>query len=636
MNLAKKVFIYSSFLLFLSCSFYLAIQGVLLVRNSVDVVASYAESLPQPKIEERLGEPSRIFDREGNFLYEIHGDIRRKNVDLEDVPDYVSQAFIAAEDHDFYVNTGVSMRNIVASIQSNLKEEEIERGASTITMQLAKNLALTDEKTLDRKVKEIIIALLITTRYSKDQILERYLNEAPVGGNLVGIAAAAETYFQKPVNDLTIKEGATIAALINAPSRLSPYDSQQNLEERTIVILEQMVDLGFLPRTVAEEAKREELTFAPDIETITFPYFVMYIKDFLFDRYGKEAVEYGGLKVYTSLDPNLQQIAEAKVKEFAQKNKDQWQANDAALITMDPKNGQILTMVGGNDYWDSQVNVVTSKRQPGSSIKPFIYYSAFVEGYSDKTYILDTVRDFGGGYKPENYGGGATGKWWSIRHSLIQSLNIPAVAALEKTGVGITVQRLKDMGFSSLDPTYPYGLSFALGSAEITPLEMATGASVLATTGKKVTPVAILKIEKNDGNVVINNEWISSNEQLADFNSVALVNDIISDYTTKKAFYNTEWYKNYSLSDRPAAAKTGTSSGPRDAWLVGYTPNLVTIVWTGNNDGTLMKDDADGINVAAPLWDSYMEEVITRYPIETFPKPQEVDLDKEHKQISPY
>ncbi|OGB63372.1 hypothetical protein A2X44_00390 [candidate division CPR3 bacterium GWF2_35_18] len=612
---------------------FLVIRGLNLIKDTVNIGATYAESLPQPRIEERSGEPSKIYDRNGNFLYEIHGNIRQKNVNLSEVPLYVQQAFIAAEDHEFYTHSGVSLKNIIASIKENLSNEEVERGASTIPMQLSRNLVLTNDKTIERKLKEIIIAILINTRYSKDQILERYLNEVPVGGNLVGIATAAEVYFQKEVKDLSLAEGTTIAALINAPSRLSPYNAETNLKERTDIILDQMVDLDYITKSSSDEAKRQKLTFAADIETIKYPHFIMYVKKLLEDKYGKEKIEYGGYKIYTTIDPDLQNLAEQKIKEAKDINTNKWLARDAGIVVMDPKTGQILAMVGSYDYFETQVNIITSKRQPGSSFKPFVYLTAFENGYSDKTIVLDSVRDFGGGYKPEDYGGGATGQWLTIRQTLIRSLNIPAVATLNKIGVTETTQRIKDLGFMSLDPNVYYGLSMALGSVEVTPLEMVTGASLLATGGKEVIPVSILKIEKEDGNLLMSNEWIKSEKQIADSNAVALVNNILSDYQTKQAFYNSSWFRNYSLSDRPAAAKTGTTSGPKDVWLMGYTPNLASVVWSGNNDGSLLKNDADGINVAAPIWDSFMEEAVKKYPIEEFTKPIEVTLNNDHKYI---
>lgn len=629
----SKIFKYLIQLALIIIVSFFSIKGLQFIGKVINIAAVYAESLPQPKIEERSGEPSQIFDREGNFLYEIHGNIRQKNVDLKDVPEYVQNAFIAVEDHDFYSHSGISLKNVLGSIKENIQEQEIERGASTIPMQLARNLVLSDEKTLERKLKEIIIAMLINMRYSKQQILERYLNEVPVGGNLVGIASAAEIYFHKEVNELTLAEGATLAALINAPSRLSPYNAEQNLKERTGIILSEMVELSFITPSKADEAKREKLVFAPDVETIRYPHFVMYVKKILEEKYGQEKIEYGGYKIYTTIDPKLQELAEKVVQEKINENMTKWNANDAGMVVLDPKTGQVLAMVGSKDYWTTQVNIATSKRQPGSSFKPFIYLIAFENGYSDKTLVLDQIRDFGGGYKPENYGGGSSGKWWTIRQALIQSLNIPAVATLNRLGVSQTTKRLNQLGFYNLDVNNYYGLPMALGAVEVTPLEMVTGASILANGGKEISPISILKIEKNDGNLLMSNEWIKAEKQIADGNSVALVNDIISDYKTKQAFYNLNWYRNYSLSDRPAAAKTGTSSGPKDTWLMGYTPNLATVVWVGNNDGSEMKKEADGINVAAPIWDAFMEEAVKNYPIEEFIKPQEVKLDNEHKTI---
>jgi len=632
----QKVFrIFTTFILW-GLALFLFLSGIMFVRQIVTYAANSALSLPQPKIEEKIGQSSKLYDREDNFLYEIHGAIRRQNVNLPEIPINVRNAFLVAEDKDFYQHPGFSIKRIISALITDLRNNEIEQGASTIPQQLARKLVLSQEKTLDRKVKEIFISYLLTLRYSKDQIFERYLNEVSVGGNLVGVRTASEVYFQKAPQELTLAEGATLAALINAPSNLSPYFNRSGLEERAHYILEEMSKEGLINRAEYEDALGQEINYASNIEPVKYPYFVFFVRDYLFQKYGEETIESGGWRITTSLDPHLQELGEQIIKEQVARNTSAWGASNACLIVLDPKNGEILAMVGGKDFGESEVNVTTSARQPGSAIKPFIYLTAFEEGFAPETLILDKIQDFGGGYRPTDYGGGATGSWWSAREALVQSLNIPAVATLNRVGIEKTATRLKSLGFSTIAEPQNYGLSLALGTAVIKPIDMAQGLGIIANGGHKINQQPILKITDSSGSIVEDNSDFKASEEIIDSNIAAMIASILSDYKTKARFYNQAWYNNYTLKDRPAAAKTGTSEGPKDTWTVGFTSNLVAVVWAGNNDGSPInkKSGADGINVAAPIWHEFMEKALTGQESEPFPSYEKPVLDQNHRYIS--
>jgi len=617
---------------------FLSISGIYFIKLSVDSASNNILALPQPKLESQIGQSSRILDSDGKLLYEIHGEIRRQAVNLSDIPDYVKNAFITAEDREFYTHPGFSLKRIISAISINLASGEIEQGGSTIPQQLAKKLVLTEEKTINRKVKELFISYFLTLRYSKDQIFERYLNEVSVGGNLVGIRTASEVYFQKSPEALTVAEGATIAALINAPSNLSPYVNKEALQARAFHILDEMNQIGYLSDEEIRAAKGEELRYAANIEPIKYPYFVFYLRDYLFNTYGKEKIENGGYTITASIDPRLQSLAESEVNSEVKKTILSWGATNASLVSIDPQNGLILAMVGGKDFSESEVNVTTSLRQPGSAIKPFVYLSAFENGYSPDTLVLDSLHDFGGGYTPHDYGGGASGSWWTIRESLIQSLNIPAVTVLQKTGLNDFIALLRRFGFTDLHSPERYGLGIALGSCEVKPIDLANGLGILANGGQKITPKPVKIMHDANGNIIENNMAESSKETVADKNKTLMVSDILSDYKTKAQFYNQIWYNNYTLKDRPAAAKTGTSEGPKDLWTVGYTPSIATVVWVGNNDGSLVnkKYGADGITVAAPLWHNFMTKALEGTKVNSFESYEKIVIDNEHKYLRAY
>lgn len=625
-----KIFILS---LVLSFSF----QGFLFFKKATILAVEKTLDIPQPQLSGFLEESTKLYDREGNFLYEIHGPIRRKLLKIEDTPEKVKLAFIAVEDQDFYQNKGFSLSGITRAITVNVREDRLVQGGSTITQQLARYLTLDQEKTLERKLKEIAISYFLTLRYPKEKILERYFNEVSVGGNLVGLGTAAEVYFQKEVKDLSLEEGAVLAALVNAPTHLNPYHNKGELLKRANIVLSMMYDLGFLNFPEYSKADTNKVAFSSNKEIINLPFFSFYTKEHLEERLGKKVVEKSGFKVITTIDPKLQKLAEATIKRGVEEKTKTWGANDASLVVLDPNDGKILAMVGGLDFWQSQVNLTTAKRQPGSAIKPLVYLTAFEQGYSPETKILDKKTTFPGGYSPTNYGNTVSNTWWSAREALVQSLNIPAVLTLNKIGIPEFVKKLNDLGVKSINPQEDFGLSLALGTAEISPIELANAYGILANGGKKIAPDPILKIYTSSGEIFEDHANLKGTPQIADPLACMMVTSILSDYETKKRFYKKEWFENYTLPDRPAAAKTGTSSGPRDVWTVGFTPDLVVAVWAGNKDGSLIskKSQADGITIAAPIWREFMTTALEGKPTEDFPQYEKKVLDSYHQRIQP-
>jgi membrane peptidoglycan carboxypeptidase len=491
--------------------FYCFILSILLV---VGVFAYYSKDLPTPgKIARRpVVESSKIYDRTGeHLLYEIHGEEKRTIIDFKDMPDAIKYATISLEDQDFYSHHGIKLTSIIRSIIMDVLHRGTAQGGSTITQQFVKNSVLTGEKTFTRKIKEAILSIELEQRFSKDEILGMYLNEIPYGSNAYGIEAASQTFFGKPSKELTLDEAAMIAALPQASSYYSPYGSHLDaLKGRQELALRRMADLGYITKEQADEAKAvnvfSKLTF--NIDNISAPHFVMYIKEYLENNYGQELVEKGGLRVYTTLDWDKQQVAEKVVREGAEKNKN-YRASNAALVAIDPKTGQILSMVGSKDYFDKsidgQVNVATRDRQPGSSFKPYVYLTGFMKGYTPETMLFDVDTNFGTDpgkdYKPQDYDGKFRGPI-QAKYALSGSLNIPAVEMLYLAGVKDSIETAKKMGITGLNQPDRYGLSLVLGGGEIKLVDHVAAFSTLANDGVKNNKTAILRIENSKGDTI--------------------------------------------------------------------------------------------------------------------------------------
>ncbi len=629
----------------------------------------HAKDLPRPEVfsERQLFQSSKIYDKTGSILlYEIYGEERRTWKPLKEVPEYLKQAVIVAEDANFYHHFGIDFKGIVRAILADLKIGKPVYGASTIPQQLIRSTFLSLEKTAERKTREIILALELDRRYSKEQILEWYLNQVPFGQNAYGVEAASQTYFRKSVSEISLPEAAVLAALIRAPYLLSPYsENKDKLLARKDYVLDRMVAEGYLKREGAEEAKSEDINFVEKPIEIKAPYFTLWVKQQLEEKYGEDFLREKGLKVYTSLDWELQKIAEEVVREGVKRNK-VYGAHNAGLVAIDPKTGQILAMtVGTGDYsapafpegcisgksclFDPKFNVVVGTkespgRQPGSAFKPFIYATAFKKGYDDKKVrVLDELTNFGvwgdKEYLPQNYDGLFRG-WVSLRQGLAQSLNIPSIKVLYLAGLenkieslgindfrgqeGVLINGLKksletakDLGITTLNkPISSYGPAIVLGGGEVNLLEMTSAYGVFANAGLRIPPISILKIEDSAGNIIEENK--KTPMRVLEGKITRLINDILSDNKARIPIFKPQSpleFENYQV-----AAKTGTTQDFRDGWIIGYTPSLAVGVWVGNNDNSPIKKEP-GVVVAGPIWRAFMDEVLPKYPKENFPPP---------------
>lgn len=595
--------------------------------------AWYAKDLPTPgKIKHRQAvAATQIFDREGNELYAIHGDVKRIMINENEIPETMKQATITAEDRNFYKHHGVDLRGVARAIYYNLfKHQKV--GGSTITQQYVKNALLNPKKTFTRKIKELILTIEIEIMYDKDEILAMYLNEIPYGSNAYGIEAASETFYGKKAKDLTLAEAATLAALPQRPTYYSPYGIHPDKRLlRTEWILDSMADLKYLTRDEANTAKKEAkaLSFQPRKEQIQAPHFVMYVKELLVDKYGEQMVEEGGLKVTTTLDGDKQTAAEEAIAAGASRRFDSINASNAALISIDPKTGQILAMVGSIDYFnneiDGQVNVAIANRQPGSAFKPVVYATAFKKQYDPAFTLWDVTTNFGN-YTPQNYDGTTHGPV-SMRRALAGSLNIPAVKTLYLAGLDNCLDQAHSMGITTLNDRNRYGLSLVLGGGEIKLIDLATAYGVFANKGALAPTTPILKVVDGKGKTL--EEYKEDKKEVLAPEIAYEISSILSDNNARSFIFGSR--SALYFDDREVAAKTGTTSEYRDAWTFGYTPSFVAGVWVGNNDNTPMTAGAAGAMAAAPIWHDFMAKALANTPVEDFERPsdiQDVTVDK--------
>lgn len=604
--------------------FVLYFAAFFLLAGSL-LLAVIALTLPNPaKLDSRVvAQSTKIYARDGStLLYEIHGEAKRTLIQLEGLPEYVKQATIAIEDKNFYRNTGIDWMGIFRAITSAFTSGSLKGpGGSTITQQFVKNAILTNEKTLTRKIKEIILAVEINQRFTKDEILKLYLNEIPYGRNAYGIEAAAQTYFGKNAKNLSLAEAAYLAALPQAPTFFNPNGpNKARLDVRKDVILDQMVEQGYITQEQADTAKAEKVTFSKIKDAILAPHFVLFVQSQLAEKYGEQTLEEGGLKVITSLDWNLQQIAEQAVKDGVARNEKN-NATNAGLVAMDPKTGQILAMVGSRDYfdenYDGQVNVALQELQPGSSIKPYIYATAFKQGMGPATMLIDVKTAFSSDYAPTNYDGTNKGIV-NMRKALAGSLNISAVKTLALVGVQNAIDTAKDMGITSNINADRCGLSLVLGGCEIKLIDHVSAMGVFANMGIRHEQTSILKVEDGQGNV-LEEYTANAGQEVIDPQVAYQIAHVMSDNDARAFVFGAR--SPLILSGRPVAAKTGTTNEWRDGWTLGYTPSLVAGVWTGNNDHSKMRAGADGVIVAAPIWNQFMTNALKGTPAESFNEP---------------
>jgi len=586
-------------------------------------VAAKLPSAEELTVRANTFESTRIYDRNGVLLYEVFDPTggRRTAVPLERIPTHVRQAVIATEDPTFYANPGFNPLSILRALWQNLRQREIVSGASTITQQLVKNLFLSPELTLSRKIKEAILAAEITRRFSKDQILEIYLNRVYYGNMAYGIGTAAEVYFAKPVEKLTLAEGALLVGIQQGPALYDPYTNLAGAKMRQGIVLDLMVRRGYITRAEARQAQAEELHLAPRRIEMKAPHFVVYVREQLEAQYGTELVDRGGLRVYTTLDMRLQEMAERIVRDKIAEIR-QFDASNAALVALNPQNGQILAMVGSADFYDKdidgQVNVALQLRQPGSSIKPINYVAAFERGWTAATFIMDIKTQFPDGanppYEPKNHDDKEHGPVL-VRGALARSLNIPAVKTLQFVTLPGMLEMAHRLGINSLNRP-DYGLSLTLGGGDVTLLELTNAYAAFANGGRRVKPTPILYIEDSHGRRIYEAPG-APGPQVLDPRHAYLITSILSD---KEARLPTYGPNNALELSRPAAAKTGTTDDYRDAWTIGYTPDLVTGVWVGNSSGKPMKRIYGGRG-AAPIWHDFMEEALRDVPVHGFVMP---------------
>ncbi|HDQ23174.1 MAG TPA: penicillin-binding protein [Candidatus Uhrbacteria bacterium] len=621
--------------IFISWLVALFIAGTLLSGIVfIGALAWYSKDLPDPNkvIDRVMAESTKIYDRTGeNLLWEIHGDEKRTIIELDQISDHIIKATIAAEDKHFYEHKGINIFSIVQGVILDPLRGRGTRGGSTLTQQLIKNAILTSERKISRKFKEWILAYQMEKKFTKDQILKMYFNEIPYGSVNYGVESASNYFFGKSAKDVTLAEAAILAALPQAPTRLSPYGSNiDKLINRQHWVLNEMVKVGFITKEKAEEAKQQPLEFKKEkIANITAPHFVFYVRELLAEKLGEKSIEQGGLKVITTLDLEKQKIAEEAVKNANERNIG-YNATNASLVSIDAKTGEILAMVGSQNFQDEtisgQVNVAIRPRQPGSSIKPIVYAAAFEKGFTSKTVIYDVFTSFPSSpkpYEPRNYDKKERGPV-TIKQALAGSLNIPAVKTLYLAGYEYVINLMQKLGYSTITPESQCGLSLVLGGCEVKLLDHVGAFSAFARDGERAETFAILKIENKAGKHLLE-EFKPKKHKVYGENSVRQINNILTDAQARSFIFGDN--PNLSLTDRPVAVKTGTTNDNKDAWTVGYTPSFVTGVWVGNSDGTNMSSSADGSNVAAPIWNEYMRKTLAGTPVETFKEPAEINPD---------
>lgn len=610
---------------------------IALILIGLSFIIYMLRDLPSPRrltSKENYAVSTQIFDRNGALLYEIFGDEHRIPVEISTLPDHLKNATIAIEDRSFYKHFGFDVKGILRAVINNFQGKPLE-GGSTITQQLVKNALLSSEKTYQRKIKEAVLAVATELIYSKTEILEMYLNYISYGGTSVGIEAASEKYFGKHAKDLDLAEASLLAGLPQAPSKYSPFGSDpQQAKARQAEVLRRMVEDKYITSLQAEEAKSEVLKFALSKTDIQAPHFVFYVRDFLYDKYGVETVEKGGLRVTTTLDLNLQNVAQASLSSQVKQLERHNISNGAAMITK-PNTGEILAMIGSKDYFneeeDGNVNVTLAPRQPGSSIKPIMYATAMQNKLLNPgSMLLDIPTCFNvpgqKAYCPKNYDGSFHGPV-TIRNSLGNSYNIPAVKALRMIGLENFIAQATKMGITTWKDPSNYGLSLTLGGGEIRMIDSAQAFSVLADEGVKVPLTPILKIEDYKGNLIEQTnldqrqkdlDYLNTYDDETEMNGLTrvmdrapayLVSHIMQDNNARSGAFGPK--SKLIIPNQVVSVKTGTTNNLKDNWTVGFTPQFLVITWVGNNDGSPMNPYlVSGVTGAAPIWNDIMSYVL--------------------------
>lgn len=632
-RLKKQIKVLSVFL----GSLFILFSGIILIYIST-------LKLPDFKLfeERKIASSTKIYDRTGdNLLYDVHQDIKRTVIPYEEMGTNIKNAVVAIEDSNFYSHKGVRVKSTIRALWANIAGKSVAGGGSTITQQLIKNTLLTREKTITRKIKEWILAIKIEKIYSKEEILELYLNEAPYGGTVYGIQEASRMFFGKNPIDLSIAESAYLAAIPNLPTYYSPYGKNiDKLENRKNLVLKRMYDLKFITQDEYENAKNEKVVFLPQqVGNISAPHFVFFVKEILEEKYGANVLENDGLIITTTLDYELQKKAEEIVKRRALENEKNFKGSNAGVVVIDPNNGDILAMVGSRDYFDKEIdgnyNIATALRQPGSSFKPFVYATAINKGFTSNTVLFDVFTEFnascdpygkplsGGAvcYHPQNYDNAFRGPM-TVKDALAQSINTIAVKTLYIVGIKDAIKTAKDMGITTLNDPDRYGLSLVIGGGETKLLDMVSAYGVFATGGTRYPYRSILKIEDKNKNVLEENTENKGYVVLPE-NTTKTISNILSDNKARTPTFGAN-----SPLNTPGintAVKTGTTNDNKDAWTIGYTTNVVVGAWVGNNDNKPMAKG--GASLAGPIWNEIIVEANKKYPGQNFIEPEGVSLD---------
>ena len=604
-------------------------------------------TLPDPEsiATRKVGESTKIYDNTGEILlYDIHGEEKRTIIPWEQIPENIKKATLASEDSDFYNHKGLDLKGIARAFFKDIINLGVSQGGSTITQQLVKKALLGDERTISRKIKEAVLAIEIERKFTKDQIFWMYLNQIPYGSNAYGIEAAAKEFFGKNAYGLTLAEAATLASLPKAPSFYSPFGNHVDaLMGVKNSVLASMKNLGYINETEYQEALSQKLEFKAVDDDIQAPHFVIMVKEYMSSKYGEDAVESGGFKIITTLDSNLQKIAEEAVSKYATINKEKYKAVNASLVAINPRNGDLLALVGSKDYFniedEGNFNVAIANRQPGSSFKPFAYAAALAKGYPDDTVVFDLKTEFNPNcnpnssqtkdqygldcYHPQNYDGRYRGPV-TFRQGLSQSLNVPSVKALYLAGIDDTITLAENMGITTLGDKSRFGLSLVLGGAEVKLVDLVSAYGDFANDGMRSPWSFIQKIESSNGQVL--EEKTNEQERVIDSQIARLISNMLSDNVARAPVFG--YSSSLYFPGRDVAAKTGTTQENRDAWVVGYSPNLVAGVWTGNNKNESMTKEGAGISASGPMWHEFMAKALSTMPNERFTNPDPVIVNK--------
>ena len=631
----------------------LQIAGVIIMALVVILcfaVLYFAKTVPsiQEIGSQQISQSTKIYDRTGTvLLYDINNGERRTLVPLDQIPQSVKDATIAIEDQNFYNEPAFDIKGIIRALFVDITTHSLAQGGSTLTQQLARTAFLTLDQTLSRKIREFILAVKLNEYYSKDQILALYLNEVPYGPNISGVGEAAEDYFGVPVSQLNIAQSAVLAGLPQAPTYYSPWGTHvSELLQRQKLVLQQMYNADKITKAQLTEAQNFKITFQPQSHSgIKAPHFVMAVENYLVQKYGENEVDNGGVKVITTLNWTLQQQAEAAVTQGGARNTQLYKATNAALVAQDPVTGQILALVGSANYFDTtndgNFDVATQGlRQPGSSLKPFIYMTGFQMGYTPDTILFDVPTEFSTisscpavpdfntpntkCFHPQDFEGTFAGPL-SIRNSLAQSVNIPAVKMLYLVGEQNAIKNANSFGLTTLTDPANYGLSLVLGGGAVKLIDLTEAYSVLSQDGIKHAQSMVLSVTDANNNTL--ETYKDQATQVADAQSVRLTSDILSDAAARAplmgASQNLTVFPGYDV-----ALKTGTSNDYRDAWAMGYTPSLVVGVWAGNNNDTVMQRSGSSILAAVPMWSAFMTQALPEMPNTTFVQPDPTNATK--------